>query len=44
MVSSTRHEVEHAVWEMELPVLEFTELHEELRKLGLLIGATIKSW
>jgi len=38
MVSFTRHEVQHAVWDMESPLLEGTELGEALRKIAALIG------
>lgn len=38
MVSFTRHEVQHAVWDMETPLLEGTELGEALKKLAELIG------
>jgi len=38
MVSFTRHEVQHAVWDMETPLLEGTELGDALRKLTTLIG------
>ncbi|PTY05549.1 sensor histidine kinase [Opitutaceae bacterium EW11] len=38
MVSFTRHEVQHAVWDMETPLLEGTELQEALRKLTALIS------
>jgi signal transduction histidine kinase len=38
MVSFTRHEVQHAVWDMESPLLEDTELSEALRKLTDLIS------
>lgn len=37
MVSFTRHEVQHAVWDMETPLLEGTELGEALRKIAALI-------
>ncbi len=37
MVSFTRHEVQHAVWDLESPLLEDTELGEALRKLTTLI-------
>jgi signal transduction histidine kinase len=37
MVSFTRHEVQHAVWDMESPILEGTELGEALRKIAALI-------
>jgi len=45
MVSFTRHEVQHAVWDMESPLLEDTELGEALRKLTALInpGAAVIS-
>ena len=38
MVSFTRHEVQHAVWDMETPLLENTELGDALRKITALIG------
>jgi len=38
MLSFTRHEVQHAVWDMETPLLEGTELGDALRKLTALIG------
>jgi len=38
MVSFTRHEVQHAIWDQESPLLEGTELDEALRKLAALIG------
>ncbi|PTX91663.1 ATP-binding protein [Opitutus sp. ER46] len=38
MVSFTRHEVQHAVWNMESPLLEGTELGQALRKLTELIN------
>lgn len=38
MVSFTRHEVQHAVWDLESPLLEHTELGEALHKLTGLIG------
>jgi signal transduction histidine kinase len=38
MVSFTRHEVQNAVWDMETPLLEGTDLGEALRKLSALIG------
>jgi signal transduction histidine kinase len=38
MVSFTRHEVQHAVWDMESPLLEGTDLDEALRKIAALIG------
>jgi len=38
MVSFTRHEVQHAVWDMESPLLQDTELGEALRKLTALIN------
>jgi signal transduction histidine kinase len=37
MVSFTRHEVQHAVWDMETPLLADTELGEALRKITSLI-------
>jgi len=39
MVSFTRHEVQHAVWDMETPLLADTELGEALRKITALIGS-----
>jgi signal transduction histidine kinase len=38
MVSFTRHEVQHAVWDMETPLLDGTELGDALRKISALIG------
>lgn len=38
MVSFTRHEVQHAVWDMETPLLAGTELGEALKKITALIG------
>ncbi|MGH7996290.1 MAG: ATP-binding protein [Opitutaceae bacterium] len=38
MVSFTRREVQHAVWDMESPVLEGTGLGEALRKISALIS------
>lgn len=38
MVSFTRHEVQHAVWDMETPLLEGTELGEALKKIAALIS------
>jgi signal transduction histidine kinase len=38
MVSFTRHEVQHAVWDMETPLLEGTGLGEALNKIAALIG------
>ncbi len=38
MVSFTRHEVQNAVWDMETPLLEGTDLGEALKKLTALIG------
>lgn len=38
MVSFTRHEVQHAVWDMESPLLADTELGEAIRKLTALIN------
>jgi signal transduction histidine kinase len=38
MVSFTRHEVQHAVWDMETPLLEGTELGDALRKITSLIA------
>jgi signal transduction histidine kinase len=42
MVSFTRHEVQHAIWDMESPLLDNADLGEALRKLTALInsGAT----
>lgn len=37
MVSFTRHEVQHAVWDMESPILEGTELGDALKKITALI-------
>lgn len=37
MVSFTRHEVQHAVWDMESPILEGTELGDALRKITALL-------
>jgi len=37
MVSFTRHEVQHAVWDMESPLLKSTALDDALRKLATLI-------
>jgi signal transduction histidine kinase len=39
MVSFTRQEVQHAVWDMESPLLQDTELGEALRKITALIGS-----
>lgn len=39
MISFTREEVQHAVWDMESPLLEGTELDEALRKIAALIGS-----
>jgi signal transduction histidine kinase len=39
MVSFTRHEVQHAVWDMESPLLEGTELDDALRKIAALIDS-----
>ncbi len=39
MVSFTRHEVQHAIWDMESPLLEGTELGEALQKIAALIGS-----
>ena len=39
MVSFTRHEVQHAVWDMETPLLEDTELSDALRKLTHLLSS-----
>jgi signal transduction histidine kinase len=38
MVSFTRHEVQHAVWDMESPLLVGTELGDALRKITALIS------
>lgn len=38
MVSFTRHEVQNAVWDMESPLLEGTNLGDALQKLTALIG------
>ncbi len=38
MVSFTRHEVQHAVWNMESPLIEDAELGEALQKITSLIG------
>ncbi len=38
MVSFTRHEVQHAVWDMETPLLEGTGLGDALKKITGLIG------
>ncbi len=38
MVSFTRHEVQHAVWDMETPLLEGNELGEALQRIATLIG------
>ncbi len=38
MVSYTRHEVQHAVWDLETPLLKGAELDEALRKLVDLIS------
>jgi signal transduction histidine kinase len=38
MISYARHEVQHAVWDMESPLLEGTELGEALRKITALIN------
>jgi signal transduction histidine kinase len=37
MVSFTRHEVQHAIWDMESPLLEGTELDDALGKIAALI-------
>ncbi len=37
MVSFTRHEVQHAVWDMETPLLEGTELGDALKKIAAFI-------
>ena len=39
MVSFTRQEVQHAVWDMESPLLENTHLAEAVRKITTLIGS-----
>jgi signal transduction histidine kinase len=39
MVSFTRHEVQHAVWDMESPLLEGTDLDDALRKIAALIDS-----
>jgi signal transduction histidine kinase len=39
MISFTRDEVQHAVWDMESPLLEDTELDEALRKIATLTGS-----
>ena len=39
MVSFTRHEVQHAVWDMETPLLDNTEVSDALRKLTTVISA-----
>lgn len=38
MISYARHEVQHAVWDMESPLLEGTELGEALRKITSLVN------
>jgi signal transduction histidine kinase len=38
MISYARHEVQHAVWDMESPLLEGTELGEALRKISALVN------
>ncbi|HVZ64542.1 MAG TPA: ATP-binding protein [Lacunisphaera sp.] len=38
MVSFTRHEVQHAVWDMETPLLDGNDLGDALKKLTALIG------
>lgn len=38
MVSFTRHEVQHAVWDMETPLLDGAELGEALKQITGLIG------
>jgi signal transduction histidine kinase len=43
MVSFTRHEVQHAIWDMESPLLEGTELDEALQKITTLIGSGASS-
>jgi signal transduction histidine kinase len=39
MVSFTRYEVQHAVWDMESPLLEGTNLDDALRKIAALIDS-----
>ncbi|HZZ20238.1 MAG TPA: sensor histidine kinase [Opitutaceae bacterium] len=39
MISFTRHEVQHAVWDKESPLLEGAGLDEALRKMSTLIGS-----
>jgi signal transduction histidine kinase len=39
MISFTRHEVQHAVWDKESPLLEDAGLDEALRKISTLIGS-----
>ena len=38
MISFTRREVKHAVWDLESPFLEGGDLHAALQKIGALIG------
>jgi signal transduction histidine kinase len=38
MISYARHEVQHAVWDMESPLLEGTELGDALRKISALVN------
>src|SRR5688572_11690170 len=38
MVSFTRHEVQHAVWDMESPLLDDAELGTALQKMATLIS------
>ena len=38
MISYARHEVQHAVWDMESPLIEGTELGEALRKITSLVN------
>ncbi|HEY4246225.1 MAG TPA: sensor histidine kinase [Lacunisphaera sp.] len=38
MISYARHEVQHAVWDMESPLIEGTELGEALRKITALVN------
>ena len=38
MVSFTRHEVQHAVWDLESPLLDETELGAALKKMATLIS------
>ena len=39
MVSFTRQEIQHAVWDMESPLLAATELGEALRRIAELVGS-----